>query len=159
MNRSDFAWIPETAIADWVVSSAWVWPMLESIHFVSLCVLFGSLLVVDLRLIGFFRAPCASTVGTLALLAFAAFGVNLATGVLFFFGNTFKYVDNPAFELKLVLILIAGLNAAYYKLRLSRLMDTDAVSRASIAVGWLSLLLWAGVIVCGRMITFYAPLG
>lgn len=159
MNRSDFAWIPETALSDWVVGSAWIWPALESIHFVSLCVLFGSLLVVDLRLIGVFRTPCAATVRTLSLIALTAFGVNLATGVLFFVGNTFKYVGNVAFELKLILIFIAGLNALYFRFRLARLVDSDAVSIDSVVVGWLSLLVWSGVIICGRMITFYAPLG
>jgi hypothetical protein len=157
MNRKFFAWIPDTALADWVVSSAYIWPTLESIHFVSLCVLFGSILIIDLRLIGFYRAPCASTVRTLSGLALAAFGVNFATGVLFFFGNTFKYVDNAAFELKLLLILIAGVNALFFKVRLRHLVDTAEVSWSSMSVGYLSLILWAGVIVCGRMITFYAP--
>jgi hypothetical protein len=157
MNRDIFAWIPDTALAAWVISSPYIWPILECIHFASLCVLFGSLLIIDLRLIGFYRERCAPMVDMLIRLALLAFAVNLATGVLFFFGNTFKYVGNAAFELKLVLIAAAGLNALFYKLRLSHVVDTEEVSRSSIGVGWLSLLLWAGVIVCGRMITFYAP--
>jgi Family of unknown function (DUF6644) len=152
-----FAWIPDTALAAWVISSPYIWPTLESIHFVSLCVLMGSLLVIDLRLMGVFRERCASTVTMLARLSVAAFGVNLATGILFFFGNTYKYVGNSAFEIKLVLILLAGANAAFYRARLGHIVDTEEVSWSSIGVGSLSLLLWSGVIVCGRMITFYAP--
>lgn len=158
MSSRILEWIADSALADWVVSSPYTWPALESIHFVSLCVLFGSLLVIDLRLIGFYRERCAAMVGVLIRLSVAAFAVNLVTGVLFFFGNTYKYVGNAAFNLKLLLIVIAGLNALYYKVRLSHLIDAGEVSRASIAVGSLSLMLWAGVIVCGRMITFYAPL-
>lgn len=150
------AWISNSSLGAWVISSPYTWPALESIHFVSLCVLFGSLLIVDLRLLGFYRARCAPMVDFLIRLSLMAFAVNLATGVLFFFGNTYKYVDNPAFELKLALIVTAGLNALYYKLRLSHLVDTEKVSWSSMAVGGLSLALWAGVIVCGRMITFYA---
>ena len=157
MNLDAFAWISRTALADWVVSSPFIWPTLESIHFASLCVLFGSLLVIDLRLVGFYRQPCASAVEFLIRLSVAAFGVNLITGVLFFAGNTFKYIDNPAFELKLLLIGIAGANALYFRLRLHRIVTTDQVNLQSIVVGYLSLLLWAGVIICGRMITFYAP--
>jgi hypothetical protein len=157
MNPSRFAWIRDTALADWVVSSPYTWPTLESIHFVSLCVLFGSLLLIDLRLIGFYREPCASMVKTLVRISLLAFAVNLVTGVLFFFGNTFKYVNNPAFELKLVLILVAGINAAFYNLRLRHIAYTTEVTTSSIIVGYLSLLLWASVIVLGRMITFYAP--
>lgn len=157
MNADSFAWIPETAVADWVVSSPYIWPALESIHFVSLCVLMGSLLVIDLRLIGLYRDRCASLVPRLTGLALAAFLVNLATGLLFFAGNTYKYVGNPAFNLKLGLIAVAGLNALFFRFRLRGLLDTGDVTGSSVVVGSLSLLLWSGVIVCGRMITFYAP--
>jgi hypothetical protein len=157
MSARIVAWIADAPVGAWVNSSAFIWPTLETIHFVSLCVLFGSLLIVDLRLIGFYRDAGASTVRYLVRLSLLAFAVNLATGVLFVFGNTYKYVGNPAFELKLALIAAAGLNALFYRWRLSRLMATDEVTGASIAVGCLSLLFWAGVIVCGRMITFYAP--
>ena len=156
MGESLFRWMSDSPLAAWVSSSAVIWPTLETIHFVSLCVLMGSLLVIDLRLIGFYRERCASTVAILARLALLAFAVNLATGVLFLFGNTFKYVGNPAFEIKLLLIVAAGINAGLYQWRLRHLVDTEKVTWSSIAVGWISLTLWAGVIICGRMITFYA---
>ena len=156
MSPGIFEWIAGSPLARWVNDSAYTWPALECLHFASLCVLFGSLLIIDLRLIGFYRERCASMVPFLIRLSLAAFAVNLATGVLFFFGNTFKYVGNAAFELKLILIMAAGANALVYKWRLSHLPETEEVSWASIGVGYTSLLLWAGVIVCGRMITFYA---
>ncbi len=156
MDPSRFAWISNSPVAAWVNSSGAIWPTLESIHFVSLCVLVGSLLIVDLRLIGFFRERCASTVESLIRLSLAAFTVNFLSGALFFAGNTPKYLNNSAFTLKLILIALAGLNAIYFRLRLSSLVDTHEVTKDSIAVGYLSLLLWAGVIICGRMITFYA---
>jgi hypothetical protein len=152
-----FAWISDSALGAWVVSSGYIWPTLESLHFVSLCVLFGSILVIDLRLIGFYRNACAPMVDLLIRLSLAAFAVNLATGLLFFAGNTYKYVGNAAFEIKLLLILAAGLNAWVYKMRLRHIVQTDAVSAGSIAAGSLSILSWTGVIICGRMITFYAP--
>jgi hypothetical protein len=157
MGAPVFQWMSESPLAAWVNSSAVIWPTLETVHFVSLCVLMGGLLVIDLRLLGFYRERCASTIAWLARLALLAFAVNLATGVLFLFGNTFKYVGNPAFELKLVLIAAAGINAAVYQWRLRHLVATEEVSWGSMAVGGISLALWAGVIVCGRMITYYAP--
>ena len=157
MFTNFLAWVSNSALADWVVAEAYTWPTLESLHFVSLCVLFGSLLVIDLRLIGVFREPCAAVVHRLTRIALAAFAVNLLTGVLFLFGNTYKYVGNAAFNIKMLLILAAGLNALYYQARLARIVHGTDVTRASIAVGSLSLLFWSGVIVCGRMITFYAP--
>ena len=157
MSREFFRWVSDSAVGAWVVHSPYIWSTLESIHFVSLYVLFGSLLVIDLRLIGFYREPCGSIVSLLVKLALGAFVVNLATGLLFFAGNTFKYVGNSAFNVKLVLILIAGLNALYFRFRLRPLLDSSEVTRASVTVGLVSLLAWSGVIVCGRMITFYAP--
>lgn len=157
MNLGVLAWIAETPLGAWPYSSPYIWPTLECVHFVSLCVLFGSLLVIDLRLIGFFRQPCQRVVGTLIRFSLAAFSVNLLTGILFFAGNTPKYVDNPALELKLMLVLAAGINALYFRMRLRHIVESQEVSPGSVVVGALSLLLWSGVIVCGRMITFYAP--
>ena len=156
MDLSVFAWMSDTPIAAWVNSSAYIWPILECIHFASLCVFIGSLLIIDLRLIGFYRQPCAQMMQSLIRISLMAFIVNFSTGLLFFAGNTPKYTNNVAFDLKLVLIMIAGMNALFYKVRLSHLVDSEEVSWSSISVGYLSLLLWTGVIVCGRMITFYA---
>lgn len=157
MSTTLFEWIANSRLAAWVYSSPFIWPTLETIHFMSLCVLMGALLIVDLRLIGFYRDPCPAMIRFLLRLSLAAFAVNLATGVLFFVGNTFKYVSNPAFEIKLLLILAAGINALVFRWHVARLVETRDVTRISIAVGYCSLALWAGVIVCGRMITFYAP--
>jgi hypothetical protein len=156
MYLGKFAWLNDTALAEWVVSSAVVWPMLECIHFVSLCFFMGGLLVIDLRLIGFYRNVRNAMIKQVLHIVLTAFSVNFFTGILFFAGNTYKYIDNPAFELKIMLIITAGLNALFYKLRLSHLLDTTQVTGLSVFVGYFSLLLWAGVIVCGRMITFFA---
>ena len=152
-----FAWISGSSLGAWVVSSQFIWPTLESIHFVSLCVLFGSILAVDLRLIGVFRTPCASMVDILIRVSLIAFAVNLLTGALFFAGNTYKYVGNVAFEIKLAVIVAAGINAWLYKTRLAHIVHTEDVSPGTIAAGTLSILFWITVIICGRMITFYAP--
>lgn len=157
MDLNFLAWMANTPVAAWVNSSAYIWPILECIHFASLCVLAGSLLIIDLRLIGFYRERCVPMVQFLIRLSLMAFTVNLATGLLFLSGNTFKYINNNiAFEIKMTLIMLAGMNALFYKVRLSHLVDTEEVSLGSISVGYLSLLLWTGVIICGRMITFYA---
>ena len=52
MGLSDLAWLNDTPIAAWVNSSQYIWPALETIHFSSLCVLVGSIVIIDLRLIG-----------------------------------------------------------------------------------------------------------
>ncbi len=156
MGLEKLGWLADTFLGAWVVSSAVIWPTLECIHFVSLCFFMGGMLMIDLRLTGFYLDAGAGLIGRLLRLVLGAFLVNFATGALFFAGNAPKYIDNPAFELKLALIFLAGLNALYFKFRLSHLLATGEVTGVSKFVGYLSLLLWAGVIVCGRMITFYA---
>lgn len=150
------AWLTDTALGQWVISSGTIWPTLECIHFISLCILAGGLLVIDLRLTGFWRDRFVPETFKLTRIVLVAFLVNLVTGICFFAGNAPKYIDNPAFELKLVLILLAGLNALVYRFVLSPVLASEEVTTASKCVGYASLLLWAGVIVCGRMITFFA---
>ena len=156
MGLEKLGWLTDTALGMWVISSAAIWPTLECIHFVSLCFFMGGMLVIDLRLTVFYRDPCAGLIDRLLRLVLGAFLVNFTTGVMFFAGNATKYIDNPAFELKLSLIVLAGLNALYFRFRLSHLLATEGVTAISKFVGYFSLLLWAGVIVCGRMITFFA---
>jgi len=156
MSHDAFVYISETGLAAWIFNSAYVWPVLECLHFVSLCVLFGSVLTMDLRLIGVIRGRFAAAAPFLVRMSLIAFAVNLVTGLLFFTGNTFKYVGNPAFELKLVLIFAAGVNALVYRVGFAEIAESDRVTAGSAIVGAISLALWSGVIVCGRMITFYA---
>ncbi len=156
MGLEKLAWLADTSLGAWVISSAAIWPTLECIHFVSLCFFMGGMLAIDLRLTGFYRDPCTDMIDRLLRLVLGAFLVNFTSGALFFAGNAPKYIDNPAFEIKLSLIILAGLNAVYFKFRLSHLLATEEVTGVSKFVGYCSLLLWAGVIVCGRMITFFA---
>ena len=132
MTRFLLSWMADSAVGDWVNSSAYIWPTLECIHFASLCVLMGSLLVIDLRLVGFYRERCAPMVPLMIRLALGAFVTNFLTGLLFIAGNTFKYIDNPAFEIKLLLIAPAGINAFEYRFRQHHLMNTTAVSGSSL---------------------------
>ena len=149
-------WLLDSPVSRFINSEPWAWPCLEIAHFFSLCVLFGSLAVIDLRLAGF-GPPVADRVGQLLVrTALVAFGVNALTGALFFTANAPKYIDNPAFELKLVLIGLAGLNAALYHWRFRPLLTEDRVTVLAQLSGVASILLWSSVIVCGRMITFFA---
>src|SRR5580698_4608213 len=103
--------IRETWLGETVRESTWLFAAGETLHFIGLSMLVGALLVVDLRLLGFMRAvPIRSA---LAFLPFAIVGflINLATGIAFFTNDPFMYWPNPAFRLKMFLILVAGLNA------------------------------------------------
>ena len=112
--NSVYDWMLTTWVNKLVLGYAWSWPTLESLHFLGLCVLMGSLLVMDLRLIGFQRAIPLKAVHSLMPWALAAFSINLLTGLGFFFGDPYNYSGNWSFWAKMILVVLAGLNFLFY---------------------------------------------
>jgi len=120
--------------------------------------LIGALLVIDLRLLGVNRLLPAVSVHDLLPLAYIGFGLNLATGILFYVGDPHRYTPNIAFQLKMLLIVIAGLNALYYQMKIHPHMDSldnSAIIPTNVkVVGATSLVLWLGVLSYGRLIPY-----
>ena len=146
-------------LSQWVQATYWLWPVLEIIHFFGLTLLMGGLIIVDLRMIGFFST--ISLQGVKKLLPFVIFGflLNLITGIFFVYGDPSRYAINIGFQIKLILILLAGCNAAIYHFKVeSYVLDLGSSSRRpSIAirlVGLTSLSLWTGVLLLGRLIPY-----
>ncbi len=154
------------ATLDWIEANLgvivftlpWTWPILETLHFFGLCMLLGGLLVIDLRLLGFNRVIPAVSVHDLLPLVIAGFVINLVTGIGFFIGDPHRYAINIGFQLKMVLIVLAGLNALYYQLRLAPQLDSWAgrseVPMNAKIVGATSLVLWFGVLAYGRLMPY-----
>jgi hypothetical protein len=141
----------------------WAWPIAESIHFVGLTLLFGSIAAWDLRLLGFARQAPIEAFHRLVPFAVLGFVINATSGAFFLMADPDQYVYNPAFHLKMFCVLLAGVNAVLFYLAMFRRVKglgpgapEPALARLSGAV---SLVLWITVIVCGRMITFYRPYG
>src|SRR5262249_20401912 len=108
------AWIKALPPGVAVRQSTWLFAAGETLHFIGLCLMVGGLLIVDLRLVGSIRKVPMR--GALAFLPFVIVGflINLATGIEFFVSNPVMYWPNPAFKLKMFLILVAGLNALVF---------------------------------------------
>ena len=144
-----------------VMHMRWSWPLAESAHFIGLTLLFGTIAAWDLRLLGLAKDVPVKAFHRLVPFAVIGFGINLASGLTFLMTFPDQYVYNSAFHLKMLCILIAGLNVAvFYLLTFRRVNALDLgvppplMARAS---GAISLILWAVVIICGRMITFFRP--
>jgi hypothetical protein len=151
-------WILSTSINAWMLNTPWAWPIAEITHFIGLSILLGSMLLIDIRLAGYWRSMSLSAVHRLLPWAVLGFGINLITGALFFFGDPERYVANIGFKIKMVLVLIAGLNAIYFKLKIDADMaswgpDQDSTTQAK-AVAFISLLSWFGVLIFGRLIPY-----
>jgi uncharacterized membrane protein len=144
-------------IGSGMVEAKWGWPASETVHFVGLSLLFGVVLLVDLRMLGFLKGIPFSALHRLLPWGVLGFGLNVVTGILFFVGAppTF-YVTNSLFFWKLALILVAGINALYFTV-----LDTtwdmgagDAAPMSAKVAAASGILLWIGVIFCGQMLPF-----
>ena len=151
-----------TALSGFVMDNAIVFPALEMAHFLGLCLLFGALLVVDLRVVGFARAIPIARVEIFVRFALIGFAINLVSGLMFVVGDSDRYLVNIAFWTKMGMIVAAGLNTAHFVRRVKPQMDAGVDSSELTAdarvVAWLSLTLWTGVIVLGRFIPYVEDL-
>jgi hypothetical protein len=144
-----------------VMRTDWGWPVAESVHFIGLTLLLGSILAWDLRLIGFAKQIPVAAFHRLVPLAVLGFSTNAATGLLFLMTDPDQYVYNPAFHLKMLCVALAGINVGvFYVTMFGRVKLLGPGSQPPIPArlaGAVSIVLWMTVIVCGRMITFYRP--
>jgi hypothetical protein len=141
----------------------WLWPLCEIIHFIGMAVLIGSIGVLDLRILGVAKGLPIARLESLVPLGIAGFAANAITGSLFVIANPDggpnAYLTNLAFQIKIILILIAGLNAvAFYVSGISKELATlgpagEAPTNAKLVAG-ASLFLWIFVIVFGRLIMY-----
>jgi hypothetical protein len=139
-------------LAHAVRHSLWAYPVIEVVHIAALGTLFGSLLLLDLRLFGVIRALPVPLLGRSCVrVALVAFAVAAASGLLMLAARATELVENPVFQAKLVLIALAGINALWFHRR-HGLERHDGVARLQ---GLLSILLWLGVITAGRFIAYY----
>ena len=153
-------WIKMTPIGVFVRDSVWAFPTLQSLHFMGMTMLVGVVGAIDLRVLGIARALPIHPLHRLLPVAFAGFGINLITGIFFFCHDPYVYAFNMSFRIKMLLILVAGLNALWFQLGV--FIDVDKwgpgieASRLAKLISALSLLIWFGVITAGRFIAFTA---
>jgi hypothetical protein len=151
-------WIKQTSIGAFVRDTPWAFPTLQSLHFIGMSLLIGVVGVIDLRVLGLARGLPIHPLHRFLPLAFFGFGLNVLTGLFFFCHDPYVYAFNPSFRIKMLLILLAGLNALWF--RLGVFLDVDKwgpgieASRLAKVISALSLLLWVGVITAGRFIAF-----
>ncbi len=130
-----------------LVSHPWAYPALEVMHIIGIAVLFGGLLVFELRALGLGRELLARLTLRPALFGF---GLCAVTGLTMFASQPDELLVNPAFRIKLLLIVLAGANAALFHLR-SGAAAIDSFAKAQCL---LSLGFWLAVIICGRWIAY-----
>ncbi|HYH40780.1 MAG TPA: DUF6644 family protein [Burkholderiales bacterium] len=137
----------------------WLYPAVEIVHIWGFVVLVGSIVVLDLRLLGVSRSISARALSRHVLpWTFGALIFIVPTGLLMFIAHASDLIDNRAFQLKLALLGLAGVNAAIFHTGAGRTYaswDRDVSTPAGVkAHAAASLVIWAGVISCGRLLAY-----
>jgi hypothetical protein len=153
-------WLSTTTLADFM-TGWWEWPIAESLHFIGLSMLIGTVGLFDLRLMGLAKRIPLSALHRLIPFGIAGFVINMLTGICFLTNAANQYMYNPAFHLKILSMAIAGINVTLFYTTMFKKVQTlgpgeDAPLPARI-IGGVSLTCWLSVIACGRLLTFYRP--
>ncbi len=152
--------IENTSIASAIRDSLYLFPMLESVHVMGLALVVGTIVVIDMRLLGFASThrPFHKVAADLLKWTWLAFAITFITGGLMFTTNAAVYYHNPVFRAKMAFLLLAGINMAYFELttgRSVRRWDTaSSLPAAAKRAAVISLILWTSIIFLGRWIGF-----
>jgi uncharacterized protein DUF6644 len=154
------ATLEASSIATGIRNSLYLFPLIESVHVIGLTMVFGTIVIIDLRLLGIAstRRPFTAVASDVFKWTWIAFAVTATTGGLMFITNANTYYQSSYFRAKMTLLVLSGLNMLAFELTARRSVhawDRHASAPASgRAVAALSLVIWIGVIVLGRWIGF-----
>ena len=152
--------LQDSGLAEWMRTSVKAMPIVEAIHVLAAATVFGTILIVDLRLLGFpdTKRPLTWVSNEMLRLTWMAFALALVTGFLMFAANANTYFGNTQFRLKMLGLLFAGLNMALFQGLTYRSVgrwDQGAPTPfAARVAGVLSILLWVTIICLARWVGF-----
>ncbi len=137
-----------------VQDHSWVWPACETLHFVGLCLLFGAVLVVNLRMLGIGKTLLSfAALRQLLPLGMLGFTLNLVTGMMFFVATPEQYTG-LLFLLKMALIAAGALNLLYFMLGKTpdRVGYGDDAGPGTKLIAASAIVIWMAVLFCGHML-------
>jgi hypothetical protein len=160
MILSFLTWLAQTRASVSMAESIWAFPIVESVHVLGLCLFLGMAVLLDLRLVSLVLrdVPVSELADRIMPWTIAGFVIMVISGLLVFLNAPVRYYNNIFFRIKIAALLLAGVNAWAFHAGIWRQVSTwdrDAVTpfRARLA-GTLSLVLWACVVVAGRLIAY-----
>lgn len=153
-------WLYDTSLANAVRESESLFPWSESVHVLAIAAVVGSISFVDLRLLGLASRgrPVSQLVNEVLPVTWIAFVVAVVSGLTLFASNAVEYYNNPSFRIKMVLLMLAGMNMlVFHGITYRGVGQWDTLPRPPVGAkiaGGTSLLLWIGVVAFGRWIGF-----
>ena len=158
--RDFFLWMNETPWSVALRESFYVWPVIEASHVMSLMLFVGTIIMVDLRMLGlaFPNVPVSQFDKRILPLTITGFVLLLITGLLLFYAKPMVYYHSIFFRVKMVLVLAALINILIYHFRVQRDIETwdnePKPPRSARISAVVSLTAWVLVVVAGRMIAY-----
>lgn len=152
-------WLGETSWSIALRESLWVYPIVETVHVLALALFLGLAIILDLRLlnVALRRTPVTEITTRVMPWVWVGFAVMIASGLALFYSNPVEFHGNVFMRIKVVLLIIAGLNAwRFHATVYRRVAEWDLGQpplRARVA-GGMSLILWAGIVTTGRLIAY-----
>jgi Family of unknown function (DUF6644) len=152
--------LEDSGLATRIRDGLWLFPLIESTHVFALAMVFGTIAVIDLRLLGIAstQRPFERMASEIVKWTWAAFALAALTGTLMFITNARVYYHNFYFRTKMLLLVLAGLNVLIFELTAGRTIHrwekAPTAPPAGKATAALSLAIWISIIVMGRMIGF-----
>jgi len=150
-------WLQNSRVGLWISESDWGYPIVLNGHAVGMAIVVGVVLMFCVRVLGYNKSLPATVFEKLLVVAWLGFALNAATGVLLFLGKAQQFIVNPAFLIKIGLIVCGGVSVWL----LTRMFDqnpawaqeNDMPSRAKIVAAFV-IVFWLGAIVAGRLIGY-----
>jgi hypothetical protein len=161
MNMFSFCqWLENSSWATAIHQSLWLFPMLETAHLFGIVSLVGATSALDLRLIGLTMKgePVSRIARRLLPWAWAGLTIQVVTGFCLFASEATRCFENKAFRIKMVMLVLAGLNALIFHQTVYRRVaswdEAPATPLGAKFAGCCSILLWFGIVAAGRWIAF-----
>jgi hypothetical protein len=150
-------WLQNTWVAHLVAESLWGYPTFETMHTVGMALLIGSLGLIDLRVLGFKSELPILETRRLLPLAWLGFTLNAISGTLLFTSDAVTFYSSYTFRIKILLIILGGINAALLGRRIFEKSPAGAPVTPTTGAKWIagtSLVFWFGAIIAGRLIAY-----
>ena len=154
-------WIEQTAFSQWIQVAGWVVPTVQTIHILAIAVVASSALMLDLRLIGAFWAnrPIEAVKARFLPLIWWPLLVLLGTGIIMIAAEPARSLKNPAFQLKMLLLIAALIVTGLFQFlhrRNTAFGDVTGPRAAAVTLAIVSIMLWSSIIFAGRWIAYFA---
>ena len=152
------SWLQSQPFSQEIAESTWLFPGFETLHVLALTMVVGSVAMMDVRLLGIGRwRPASQVIAASLPWAWCAFAVAFTAGAMLFCSKAVTYYSNIPFRIKMVCMLLAGINMLVFHVMTSRKIkdwDTSEPPVGARVAGGISLVLWVTIVAMGRWVGF-----